>query len=332
MKDHLPAFGICGWSGSGKTTVIEEAVRRLTGRGLRVGVVKHDVHGLNIDKEGKDSDKFFKAGADVIMRGPAQSFLRSHRTGDSPLIEVLKLVSPYYDLVLVEGHKSTQLYEKVWVLKEEGEKCPPEAANVKRILRRDEDRVAIVMDMIDSWLPGAWCSPPVYAGILIGPPTVRGSAKGDQSGLAAAVEAVAERVEKTVLLGHGTATGAHGKLSVLPDVPDALGPVAAMRSAMRWHPTASWVFLPCDLPGLSSELIEWLLATRGPGVWATMPKLPGARQAEPFPAHYDPRARHLLEQVAAPSAIAASPKVITPTLPEALAAGWPAGAISAPLR
>ena len=51
MTSQYPAFGICGFSGSGKTTVIETLIRDLSGRGLAVGVVKHDVHGLNIDHE-----------------------------------------------------------------------------------------------------------------------------------------------------------------------------------------------------------------------------------------------------------------------------------------
>jgi len=168
MKNHYPAFGICGFSGSGKTTVIEVLIGNLTRRGLNVGVVKHDVHGLNIDREGKDTDRFFKAGADVIIRGPEQSFFRAHRRGDMPLPDLLRMIGPYYDLILVEGHKTTPLEQKVWLCSDSGEGPPPEATGIRRVLKRDEDRVQIVMDMIDAWLPDAWCAAPVYAGILIG--------------------------------------------------------------------------------------------------------------------------------------------------------------------
>jgi len=115
-ENHLtpswPAFGICGYSGSGKTTLIVELVRRLSARGLKVGVIKHDVHGLDVDREGKDSDRFFKAGADVLMRGQDELFLRMHKSEEADLETVLKLLCPYYDLLLLEGHKSTPLVDK----------------------------------------------------------------------------------------------------------------------------------------------------------------------------------------------------------------------------
>ena len=152
MKSSCPAFGICGFSGSGKTTVIEAVVGELTGRGLNIGVIKHDVHGINIDHEGKDTDRFFKAGADVVIRGPEQCFFRAHRRGDMPLEELLGLIGPYYDLILVEGHKTTPLEQKVWLCSDAGEAPPPEAEGIRRVLKRDEDRVRIVMDMIDAWL------------------------------------------------------------------------------------------------------------------------------------------------------------------------------------
>ena len=48
--------------GTGKTTFIEKLTRNLSGR-LKIGVIKSDAHGFNLDVEGKDSDKFQKAGA-----------------------------------------------------------------------------------------------------------------------------------------------------------------------------------------------------------------------------------------------------------------------------
>lgn len=326
--ENLPAFGICGWSGSGKTTVIEEVVRRLTARNLKVAVIKHDVHGLNIDHEGKDSDRFFKAGADVIMRGPKQSFLRAHRTGDSDLHEVLKLLCPYYDLILVEGHKSTPLFNKVWVLKEGNEKCPPEATNIKRVLGLDENRVDIVTEMIDSWFPKAWLATPVYAGILIGGNGERmGSPKrlvktADKTWLERTAEIVQSLVHQVVVLGRGEIPGSLRELPVLTDVQDVEGPLAGMLSAMRWRPFVSWLFLACDLPLLSAKAAEWLLSTRVPGVWATMPKLQGGRNLEPLLAHYDFRSHHLLEDGSRPADIASSPKVITPTPPSDIADAW----------
>lgn len=328
MVKHLPAFGICGWSGSGKTTVIEEVIRRLTARKLKIGVIKHDVHGLNIDHEGKDSDRFFKAGADVIMQGPKQSFLRAHRTGDSNLCELLKLVCPYYDLILVEGHKSTPLFNKIWVLKDANDECPPEATNIRRVLGPDANRVDIVMEIIDSWLPKTWLATPVYAGILIGGDGERmGSPKHlirtvDNTWLEQTAETVQPFVHQVVVLGRGEILGSLQELPVLTDVQDVEGPLAGILSAMRWRPLVSWLFVACDLPLLSAKAVEWLLSTRAPGVWATLPKLRGADGVEPLLAHYDFRAHRLLEECARPADIAASSKVIIPVPSNDITDAW----------
>ena len=56
-----------GFSGSGKTTLIEKIVKKLSGEGVRVATIKHDVHGLYIDKEGKDSYRYSEAGARISV-------------------------------------------------------------------------------------------------------------------------------------------------------------------------------------------------------------------------------------------------------------------------
>ena len=120
-----PVFGICGYSGSGKTTLIEALIRRLRERGLKVGVIKQDAHGLDLDREGKDTDRIFKAGADVFIRDTAQTFARCHRQADVPLPCLIKQLGPQYDLILVEGHKTTPLPRKIWLCKADEETPPP---------------------------------------------------------------------------------------------------------------------------------------------------------------------------------------------------------------
>jgi len=328
MKNHYPVFGICGFSGSGKTTVIEEVIRILTRRGLQVAVVKHDVHGLSIDHEGKDTDRVFKTGADVVIRGPEQSFFRAHRRGDMPLASLISRIGPHYDLLLVEGHKSTPLEQRVWLCSDAGEQPPPEAAGIQRVLRRDEDRVRIVMGMIDDWLPRTWRASPVYAGILIGGKSSRfGSPKHlvDDAGvtwLERTVERVRAYVDGTAILGAGAIPDSLGSLPILCDVQDAKGPLAGMLAAARWSPLTSWLFLPCDLPLLSGESIRWLLEQREPGVWGVLPRLPEAPGPEPLFAYYDFRATPLLERSRRPVDLATENHVITPPVPEHLQVSW----------
>lgn len=328
MTTAYPAFGICGFSGSGKTTVIETVARQLVLRGLTIGIVKHDVHGLNIDHKGKDTDRFFKAGADVIIRGPEQSFFRAHRRGDMPLPELLKLIGPYYDLVLVEGHKTTPLDQKVWLCSEAGEGPPPEAVNIGCVLKRDDDRIGLIMDMIDAWLPNAWRAAPVYAGVLIGGSSRRfGRPKhlvtdGGATWIERTVSCVRPHVDGICILGSGTLPGELGSLPVLCDVQDAEGPLAGMLGAMRWRPLTSWMFLPCDAPLLSEDAVRWVLDCRKPGAWAALPQLPGTVGPEPLLAYYDLRSAPLLETVARPADLAGAPHIAMPTVPEDIRSAW----------
>jgi len=104
--DHLPVFGICGWSASGKTTLIEQLLPKLRNRGLQIVVVKHDSHRLNIDHPGKNSDRLFKSGADVILHSSDENLLRLHKSVDDKYSDFqLQSLANQYDLVLVEGHK-----------------------------------------------------------------------------------------------------------------------------------------------------------------------------------------------------------------------------------
>jgi molybdopterin-guanine dinucleotide biosynthesis protein A len=326
MNIELPVFGVCGWSGSGKTTVVEELARRLTARRLAVAVVKHDAHGFEVDREGKDSDRFFRAGADVVLTGPEEGFHRFHRPGE--LHALLQQLAPRYDVILVEGHKSTPLPRKVWLMKDANDVCPPEALPVMVSLGRDDDRVGIVMRMLDDWLSALAKSTPVCAGILFGGGSTRmGEPKhllraGGVTWLERAVQTVVPFVEQVVLLGGGEIPASLRPLPVLPDVPDKQGPLAGMLAAMRWRPWATWLFAACDLPDLSADAVRWLLGTRAPGVWATLPRLPGAAGVEPLLAHYDFRAGPLLENCRAPFELARLPQVIAPAPPTGIADAW----------
>ena len=94
--EGVPVLCFAGWSGSGKTTLIENLLPRLRARGLRVAVIKHDVHGLGPERPGKDSARFRRAGAvQVVLSGPGRE------TGLKDCLQQVKGA----DLILVEGFK-----------------------------------------------------------------------------------------------------------------------------------------------------------------------------------------------------------------------------------
>ena len=339
-----PAFGICGYSGSGKTTLILELVQRLAARGLRMGVIKHDVHGLDVDREGKDSARFFKAGADVLMRSATERFLRRHPRPGLSLESALQELAPDYDLLLLEGHKDTPLVEKVWLLQEGETDCPPETPNLRRVLRRDEDRAGILMDLLVPWLREKQLATPVYAGILMGGESRRmGTPKhllrlpDGQTWLERLAATIPANIPQVVLLGKGAVPASLAHLPRLPDAPDRQGPLAGMLAAMRWHPGASWLFLSCDMPQLTAGCLQWVLDHRAPGVWGVLPRQdtpaggsravaaaePGRLQnVEPLPGWYDFRVRPLLECCKGPSALAGREQILSPLVPQDLATFW----------
>lgn len=57
---------IIGRKNSGKTTLIVDLVERLTGKGLRVGTIKHTHHDHELDTPGKDSFLHRQAGSAVV--------------------------------------------------------------------------------------------------------------------------------------------------------------------------------------------------------------------------------------------------------------------------
>ena len=100
------AVAFTGPSGSGKTTLIEKIVRRLEAE-RRLAVVKHDPSDkARFDREGKDSDRFFRAGADVAVLSPTRTTLFSHRPRS---IEEIAGMFGSFDLMLVEGLKTLPL-------------------------------------------------------------------------------------------------------------------------------------------------------------------------------------------------------------------------------
>jgi molybdopterin-guanine dinucleotide biosynthesis protein B len=100
-------FGFAGWSGSGKTTLIEKLIPLFTARGLRVSLIKHAHHKVDVDKPGKDSYRFREAGAVETLLTSDSRWALMHELRGAPSLtfeESIRLVSPC-DLLLIEGFK-----------------------------------------------------------------------------------------------------------------------------------------------------------------------------------------------------------------------------------
>lgn len=101
-------YGVTGWKDTGKTTLTEQLVAELVGRGLRVSTIKHAHHATEIDQPGRDSYRHRTAGAgQVIVASPVRWALMTELrgAGEPPLADLLARLDPC-DLVLIEGYKT----------------------------------------------------------------------------------------------------------------------------------------------------------------------------------------------------------------------------------
>jgi len=330
--DHgVAVLACCGYSGSGKTTLIEAVVPVLRNRGVSVAVVKHDAHGVNIDHPGKDSDRLFRAGADVLLRGANESAARWHPDGGPDLDQALIQLGIDHDLVLVEGHKETSV-PKLWLLAEDETAPPGDVREIVQVLPRGEGRVPAAVDRISAFLEDSWRGREILLGVLIGGKSSRmGRPKqlirvGGRTLVDRVVDAIPGRRNEPVLLGSGPVPETLTGNRRVADAPGIAGPLAGLIAALRWAPSKTWLIFACDQPSISNQAVDWLMAQRRPGRWAIMPRSAEGR-VEPFFAIYEPQALGLLEGLAisgtpGPWRLTAHGKVASPTPPEELVESW----------
>lgn len=102
----VPIVSIVGKSDSGKTTLIVKLIPILKAKGYKVATIKHDVHGFEMDREGKDTYRHFHCGADgVLISSPNKMALIKRVDEAASLDELVAQFYPDMDLVITEGFK-----------------------------------------------------------------------------------------------------------------------------------------------------------------------------------------------------------------------------------
>lgn len=107
-----PVVSIVAKSGTGKTTLLEKLIAEVKRRGYKVGAVKHDAHGFDIDKEGKDSWRLTQAGADtMLITSPEKlALVKQYPQAEEPsLAESVATYCQDVDIVLTEGFKKSAM-------------------------------------------------------------------------------------------------------------------------------------------------------------------------------------------------------------------------------
>jgi len=101
----LPVISIVGRSNCGKTTYLEKLIQELKNRDYKVATIKHDVHGFDIDKPGKDTWRHAQAGADIVcISSPWKMAMIKKVEEEIPLDEVIAYIDGV-DIIFTEGYK-----------------------------------------------------------------------------------------------------------------------------------------------------------------------------------------------------------------------------------
>jgi len=327
-------IGIAGYSGSGKTTLIRKILPELKKQGLSVGVLKHIHHKLNIDVRGKDTDHFYRAGADFVFAHDAQQGFARYRSSDGLLFDLIGRFPAALDLIIVEGHKDIDV-PGIWLEQGvHGKKVDSAACrNRKVVFRDDPEYQREVLRYIRQELEKFHSQRHVMAGLLIGGKSTRmGTAKSllkikGRTLAARSFDTLSVVSEKTVLLGSGQIPKSLHTLDRLSDVLKVKGPLGGILSAFRWSPGSAWIISSVDMPFMHKGAWEWLLNQRKPGAWAVLPKIKGSKGVETTGAVYEPMIFEHVESLAENGNaklqdITAHPKVITPIIPNPLVEAW----------
>jgi molybdopterin-guanine dinucleotide biosynthesis protein B len=114
----MKVVGFAGYSGSGKTMLVEQLIPIFRMQGMRVSVVKHAHHRFDIDHVGKDTYRHREAGAFEVVVASDKRLALIREFEQPAQLTVHQLIAELYDgvdWVLVEGFKESDLLKiEVW--------------------------------------------------------------------------------------------------------------------------------------------------------------------------------------------------------------------------
>ena len=134
----IPVISFVGCSNSGKTTYLEKLIKEMKRRGYKVATIKHDVHGFEMDKPGKDTWRHAQAGADIVsISSPEKMAMIKKVDKELTLDEVVAHIDGV-DIIFTEGYKR-EGKKKVEVFRKAAAKSP---------LCQKDEAIAFVSDTL----------------------------------------------------------------------------------------------------------------------------------------------------------------------------------------
>jgi len=314
---HPFEIAVSGLSGSGKTTLVEKLIHQFSEDGFEVAAFKHGCHRFEIDREGKDSERFTKAGAvPVLIADREKEALISQGTDRLDIAgSVLSA-----DILFIEGLKELQVPKLLMVDRDRAVLPMLESDAIPQVLALMHDGISDGLEQFDlplfhrddlpaisifveEWFRKRAEAVPLHGLVLAGGQSSRmGRDKAtlsyhgpNQLERTAAllgnvcnqvfISCRAEQVENYV-------TSAN-----FPAIADSyldMGPLGGLLSAQRQRPHAGWLVAACDFPLLDETLIAALTEARNPFRFATALVSGDRDRPEPLLTIYEPKSRRRL--------------------------------------
>lgn len=141
----VPLLGFAAYSGTGKTTLLEQLLPILSQKGIKVAMIKHSHHDFEIDQVGKDSYRLRKAGAKQMLIASAyRSALITEKSGQQEphLSDLIQQIDhTQIDIILVEGFRHVA-FPKIELHRP--------SLNKDLLFPQDNSIIAIACDQIES--------------------------------------------------------------------------------------------------------------------------------------------------------------------------------------
>ena len=319
MPKHKSSFlfhpfevAFCGYSNSGKTTLINKLIHNLKAD-YDIGYVKHDAHKFEMDKEGKDTFRAWESGASQIFISDS-THTASISKGTPDLVE-MKSTLLKKDIVLIEGYKGSPAAKIVVLDKDEeimsavsegvidniisfvgpSDKRPKSLPAEIPFFQRDDTEG--ISTFLKDYLLKKAMAVPVFGLVLAGGHSTR--MKTDKALLNYSGSSQAETCYRLLdSFCHDTFISSRmnqwqdGALSHLPQLLDSFsdqGPLGGILTAMQKYPQAAWLVVACDLPFLEESTLSHLIKNRNPFKMVTCFQSETDDLPEPLCSIYEPK-------------------------------------------
>ncbi len=306
-----PFLCFAGFSGVGKTTLVEHMIRRFKEDKIRVGYYKHDAHRFQMDKEGKDTWRCQSAGAGIATINDPEHFAV---IAENPFKKrTITHALEQCDCILIEGYKKSPFNKIVFLDADGNLPIASDDKYIRAIIHQGVVNDELMQDLsvplfnrdelepIYQFVKQHFinCASPLYSAVFIGGQSKRmGRPKFslDYNGMAEPkrlVEHLGKIAEKAFLSARP-----EQDLAPLGDIPGAgrindehynLGPVGGLATLMGTHPESAWLVTACDMPFLDPASLEYIVSQRDPLRYGTCYTKKGGLGVETMCAIYEPK-------------------------------------------